>query len=64
MILTDADKLNPLWLRLEQHYQQRLEELRVKNDAPLSEADTIALRARIAETKAFLALGKDQPIFE
>ena len=64
MILTEGDKLNPLWISIEKHYAARLEELRSKNDAPLTELETASLRGRIAEVKAFLSLGKDKPIIE
>ena len=64
MTLTDGEKLNPLWIKLEKHFTERLAELRSRNDSPLSQLETEALRGRIAEVKAFIALGKDQPILD
>jgi len=61
MELTYHDKANPLWVRLEKHFTERLELLRAKNDANLDERTTAELRGRIAEIKAILLLAIDKP---
>lgn len=62
--LTDADKLNPLWVRLEKHFQNRLTVLRMQNDGDLSDVETGRLRGQIKEVKAILALAKDRPVID
>ena len=58
-----ARKTNPLWLELREHYEKRLYALRVQNDnQELDAIQTAALRARIAECKAFLSLDADLPV--
>ncbi len=59
--LTDVERNSVLWERLSAHYRMRLESLRAKNDADLPEAETAKVRGRIAEAKAFLALGEEKP---
>ena len=60
--LSDGDKLNPLWIRLESYYTNRLAVLRAQNDGDLDAEQTGKVRGRIAEVKGFLALAKDRPI--
>jgi len=62
--LESHDLNNPLWIKLRDHYQRRLEELRARNDGDLSDKDTDKMRGRIAECKAFLNLGSPQQIIE
>lgn len=62
--LSDGERNHPLWLRLEAHMKERLEQLRVQNDKPQSELDTAALRGQIAEMKRFINLGKPPQIFD
>jgi hypothetical protein len=60
-----ARQTNPLWHELKQHYEERLEKLRVQNDnAALDAIQTAALRARIAEIKTFISLDTELPIQE
>lgn len=61
MKLADFEKQNPVWLKLMDHYGKRLAQLRAQNDGQLSDMQTADIRGRIAEVKAFLALG-DEPI--
>lgn len=56
--LTPVEIQHPLWDKLVKHYTARLTMLRLENDADLSETQTANKRGRIAECKAFLALGK------
>lgn len=59
-MLTDGEKLSVGWARLEKHMRDRLEKLRVKNDAPQSESDTAVLRGQIRELKYLISLGEDK----
>lgn len=47
---------DPLWSAIQAHLEKDLERLRAKNDGPLSELETAALRGRIAAVKDLLAL--------
>lgn len=59
--LTEEDRRNPLWLRLERHLTERLAFLRKENDASREHAQTEHQRGRIAEIKAILALADEKP---
>jgi hypothetical protein len=59
--LAPHERANEVWMRLEKHLADRLETLRVQNDGDQSEEATAKLRGRIAEIKALLNVGKDQP---
>jgi hypothetical protein len=61
MPLKNFDFTSREWLILKEFYVSKLAQLRVKNDARLSEQDTAYLRGQIAECKAFLALDKPAP---
>lgn len=60
MKLAQHEKTSALWLKLEAHYTEQLESMRRKNDGALTPDQTIGLRARIAQVKAFLALATEQ----
>ena len=60
--ISEVDKLTMLWQKLNTHFDQRLETLRLQNDKPQSEIETAALRGRIAEIKSFYELTKEYPI--
>ncbi len=63
-MLTEGEKAHPLWLRLKARLIEQLAELRVRNDdATMPEAQTAALRGRIACLKSVIELGDDRPIF-
>ena len=57
---TDHERNTVLWTRLMDHLTTRLETLRRQNDGALDETQTAALRGRIQEIKALMAL--DKPI--
>lgn len=63
-ILTAEDKSSSLWKRLRDQLEQRLSELRAKNDGALDANDTAKLRGQIAEVKRLLSLEKDLPSLE
>lgn len=57
--LAPHERANPVWVRIEKYYQDRLANLREKNDSPnLNEVQTAELRGRIAELRGLLALGR------
>lgn len=59
--LTEGDKSSGLWLRLKQHFADRLAAARLRNDGILSEAETALLRGEIKCLKALTALDADRP---
>lgn len=61
-ILSEEEKRNPLWTRLMKHFEERLQELRLMNDATRSEVDTANLRGKIAEIKELIRLNEFRPI--
>lgn len=55
MNLTEAEKRDPLWLKIKAHYTTKLDELRKQNDSyNLGELDSARLRGRIKEIKFLL----------
>ena len=55
MNLTAADRDTPLWRKLRDHLQERLNSHRLANDSGvLTDVETARLRGRIAEAKEFL----------
>lgn len=61
VVITKADKHTAVWEKLQDHWGQRLEELRVKNDADQDERSTAMIRGEIKQIKSFLAMDKDAP---
>lgn len=59
-ILTQLERESPLWLRLTEEIEARIELLRRKNDGDIGELETANLRGRIAAYKALLDLNKEQ----
>ena len=60
--LSSHDKSQGLWVRFKAHLLDRLDEARHRNDAPLSEHDTAAIRGEIKCLKRLIALGDDRPV--
>lgn len=61
-LILESDKLGTTWPRIERHLKERLDELRVQNDAfSLDETKTAALRGRIAEITALLSAAQEIP---
>lgn len=60
--LITSDKASGLWLRLLAHLQSRLADARARNDKPLTELETAALRGEIKCLKSLIALGNDRPL--
>lgn len=59
-----ADRMNPLWPKVMDYFEHRLDELRVINDRDQDERKTSEIRGRIAEVKATLALNNDEPALD
>ena len=62
--LTSQDNASALWPKLKAFMEQELNNLRQKNDQPLSELDTAGVRGQIRQLKALIELDKDRPIPE
>ncbi len=61
--LTEHDKSSPLWLRLKDHFLDRLAIMRARNDnALLTEAETAAIRGEIKCLRGLIALDDDRPV--
>lgn len=58
-VLAEGEKQSPLWKRLEEHFGERLEHFRSRNDGPLDPVQTANLRGRIETYRDLLALGKE-----
>ena len=63
-VLSHLERDSAAWQKLKKHFNARLSELRLKNDNDMTEAQSIRLRARIAEIKYLLGLGEDKPLIE
>lgn len=59
--LAPHERKSELWMKLSRHLAERLDSLRRQNDGDQTEESTAKLRGRIAEIKALLKLGEDQP---
>lgn len=53
------DKYSPTWVNLKKYLQDRLQKLRVKNDATQNHEQTERLRGQITEIKMLLDLEKE-----
>lgn len=63
MKLEPADRLNPLFQKLLDGWNEELAALRAKNDNPkLTPDETQTLRGRIQQLKAHIALGDETPL--
>lgn len=60
--LSDYEKSSPLWTRLKGHFEDRLSVARVRNDAPLTDVDTAALRGEIRCLKQLIRLDASRPM--
>lgn len=62
LTLSEHDKAHPLWQRLRLHLEDRLDDLRVRNDVNQTEQSTATLRGEIKCLKKLIALGADRPM--
>lgn len=61
-VMTDGERISPLWIKVSTEIEKRLTTLRVKNDNPnLSERETAALRGSIRCYAAIIGLGTEPP---
>lgn len=58
------DRQSPTWRKLRDHFEQRLQELRAKNDNDLDPIATAKVRGSIKEALYLLALGDQDPATE
>lgn len=58
------ERRSPLWRKLVEHYEARLQVLREKNDNSMTNDESEKLRGRIVEVKVFLGLDSDGPEIE
>ncbi len=63
-LLSEGEKITPLWVRIERQLNERLNQLRVLNDREQTEAQTAKTRGQIAEVKAMLAWANERPIID
>lgn len=56
--LTESERHSACWTRVKEHLEQRLGELRRKNDGNLTFDETTKLRGRIAEILYLLETGE------
>jgi hypothetical protein len=62
-ILTSGDKVSPTWQKLCEHLENKLKDLRGKNDdSKLDAIQTAALRGQIQTLKSLLQLGDISPV--
>jgi len=61
IVLTVEERRSPLFLKLLEHWTNRLEISRMQNDGDRPEIETAKLRGRIAELKACIDLSKESP---
>lgn len=55
--LTDQERFDPLWKKLTEHFNKRIEELRERNDSiDADEKQTLKIRTEIAVYKNLLKL--------
>ena len=60
-LLNTLDLQSPTWMKLKKHLELKLEALRKSNDGDFDADKTAKLRGRIAEVRAFLAIGDAKP---
>jgi len=58
MKLTPHEVQTAVWVKVRDHIDQRITELRAKNDGRLDPIETTELRGRIAQLKELRALGE------
>lgn len=62
--LSAGDLNSSLWTRLRDHMEQRLQDLRGRNDGPLDQTETARVRGQIQAYKDILALAEFEPPLE
>ncbi|MDP3939211.1 MAG: hypothetical protein Q8R92_13895 [Deltaproteobacteria bacterium] len=60
--LSRGERQSALWLKLLDHFKNKLEIARAKNDGPRDVTETATLRGQIGTLKALIALDTDVPV--
>jgi hypothetical protein len=60
-LLTTSDKQSPLWLKVTRIVRHRLEVAQTRLEGTIDEAETNRVRGKIAELRAILSFGDDDP---
>lgn len=58
-VLNVQELQSPVWVKLRDHLNERLDYLRKQNDCVMTEQATASLRGQILQVKALLAIDKD-----
>lgn len=58
--LSEGDKRNPVWLRLQEELKARRQELSTKLEQPQPEIDTAIIRGQLRFCKEMLRLGETE----
>jgi hypothetical protein len=61
MTLTDTEKASPLWIKIKEHIEERIEKHRSSNDKTQPADATEKLRGKIAELNYLRNLDKERP---
>jgi hypothetical protein len=64
MKLTQGERNTAVWAKIEQYAREKLDVLRKKNDAPLTDLQTAQIRGRIAELKDLLDIAEDVKVVD
>lgn len=59
MILDINDRQSPTWRKIREHFEERLQDHRIKNDGNLTEVETARLRGRIAEAEYIISIDEE-----
>lgn len=63
-VLDNNDLVSFTWIKLKKHFEDRLQELRARNDGNLDAIQTASLRGEIRAVKSSLALANRDPAME
>ena len=62
--ITQVEQQSSTWKKIENHLEERLQDLREQNDNDLTEIETQKIRGSIAEVKRILELREDETVYE
>ena len=62
--ITQVEQQSSTWKKIENHLEERLQDLREQNDNDLTEIETQKIRGSIVEIKRILELREDKPVYE
>lgn len=61
LTLSEADRRNPLWVRISDHCQGRLRDLHARLESDQTELQTAIIRGHIQFLRAMIRLGDEPP---